>query len=75
MTGDDEAKEEALVLEHDLPPNRNTRSTKPNEVQAYSIDGIVSPEKLARERSLCPLSLATVSYRSSAARVIDVCTK
>ena len=57
MTGNDEAKEEALVLEHDLPPNRNTRSTKPNEVQAYSIDGIVSPEKLARERSHVPCPL------------------
>ena len=51
MTGDDEAKEEALVLEHDLPPNRNTRSTKPNEVQAYSI------KRIPLMGSSCPRNL------------------
>lgn len=42
LKGNDEAKEETLSLDHKSPPDGSTRSTKPNKVQVYSIEGIVS---------------------------------
>ena len=42
LTRNDEAKEETLILDHKSPSNANTRTTKPNKAQTYSIEGIIS---------------------------------